>query len=158
VQNGSQGHPIRPLQFLLRAHGHSRRNVRPGYGSCCQSVSKSKGMSDNERPDVVGSNNSSEKRKLWRRCSRCPVHIRQPLCQTAARTNAFERQTLKAQAPSSAGSIADKPIAINAVDVEQPIFSTLATKEGREHFHSGVIVANSMSQALGERYNTVDAT
>ena len=23
VQNGSQGHPIRTLQFLLRAHGHS---------------------------------------------------------------------------------------------------------------------------------------
>ena len=23
VQNGSQGHPIRTLQFLLRAHGHN---------------------------------------------------------------------------------------------------------------------------------------
>ena len=23
VQNGAQGHPVRTLQFLLRAHGHS---------------------------------------------------------------------------------------------------------------------------------------
>jgi peptidoglycan hydrolase-like protein with peptidoglycan-binding domain len=47
VQNGSQGHPIRTLQFLLRAHGHNL-TVDGMFGPATEAVVKalqtSKGM------------------------------------------------------------------------------------------------------------------
>src|SRR3954447_26291256 len=47
VQNGSQGHPIRTLQFLLRAHGHNL-NVDGMFGPATEAAVKafqtSKGM------------------------------------------------------------------------------------------------------------------
>ena len=39
VQNGSQGHPIRTLQFLLRAHGHNL-NVDGMFGPATEAAVK----------------------------------------------------------------------------------------------------------------------
>ena len=47
VQNGSQGHPIRTLQFLLRAHGHNLNvdgMLGPATEAAVKAFQTSKGM------------------------------------------------------------------------------------------------------------------
>ena len=89
VQNGSQGHPIRTLQFLLRAHGHNLA-VDGIFGAATEAAVKafqtSKRMTADGivagSADVIGSDNSSEKGQFWRRGSRRPRGIPVPFWRT----------------------------------------------------------------------------
>ena len=86
VQNGSQGHPIRTLQLLLRARGHNLA-VDGIFGSVTEAAVKAfqtaKGLTaDGVVAPQVGSDNSGEKRKFWGRGSRRPRGIPVPLWRT----------------------------------------------------------------------------
>ena len=50
VQNGSQGHPIRTLQFLLRAHGHNL-TVDGMFGPATEAAVKAFQTSKGMTPD-----------------------------------------------------------------------------------------------------------
>jgi hypothetical protein len=52
VQNGSQGHPIRTLQFLLRAHGHNLA-VDGIFGAATEAAVKAFVLWGNEPAPVV---------------------------------------------------------------------------------------------------------
>ena len=87
VQNGNQGHPIRTLQFLLRAHDHNL-TVDGMFGPATEAAVKAfqagKGMTADgiESPDLVGSNNSGEKGQPWRCCPGRPRGVPVPCWRT----------------------------------------------------------------------------
>jgi peptidoglycan hydrolase-like protein with peptidoglycan-binding domain len=88
VQNGSQGHPIRTLQFLLRAHGHNL-TVDGMFGPATEAAVKALQTSKGMTADGIMSAQTwstliiqGEKRQLWRRSSRRPRGVPIPCWRT----------------------------------------------------------------------------
>ena len=91
VQNGSQGHPIRTLQFLLRAHGHNLA-VDGIFGAATEAAVKAYQTSKSMTADgIVAPQTWSaliiqvKKGQFWRRGSRRPRGIPVPFWRTRQR-------------------------------------------------------------------------
>jgi peptidoglycan hydrolase-like protein with peptidoglycan-binding domain len=90
VQNGNQGHPIRTLQFLLRAHGHNL-TVDGMFGPATEAAVKVFQTSNGMTADGITSAQTwssliIQVKKGWRRSPRRPRGVPIPCWRTRKRT------------------------------------------------------------------------